>query len=333
MQMHRSTIWVFLAGFIAAGVVGVAVLWLYTTLQPRSDYFGTFAPNDIEGKFVQKPDTRPHFVVANDTVFKDPNNVEWFVPKGTEVDGASIPQVLWSFAGPFEGNYLWASVVHDYYCDMKTKTARDTHRTFYYGMRARGVDKLQADFMYWAVAVFGPQWTNPPPADDGGTESGPAEDGAMVDLADPVMLAAAVAKAAAVARTLQTSDGALLDSSNAGLVANTLENIEQNAAAYRQLLVSGAYLERPADLGLLARWTEDINQGAFTGKVVPVASTATPLATLSTGQESGADAFVAGQSEATADPSSVGKLFLTLNPPAEETATVFGASSPATPVN
>jgi len=310
-----------LIGAVSVCILGLGGLWLHNSLQPRSDYFGAFTPEDVEGRFIQKPDTRPHFVVGSDTVFKDPNSVEWPVPKGTEVDGASIPQLIWSFAGPFEGNYLWASVIHDYYCDMRTKTAHDTHRTFYYGMRARGVSKIQADFMYWAVAVFGPQWANPAPASTGGSES--AEEAAEVDLDDPVVRAAALAKAAAVARTLKASGGQVLDSSRAGLVVNSLDNIEQNAAAYRSLLTSGAFLERPSDLGLLARWSDDMDEASFSGDMVPPVKDAASLAVLASGQEAGADAFVAHDG---GDGAAVVNLLLQLNQAAPKTVTPFGDS-------
>src|ERR1041385_4295059 len=51
---------------------------------------------------------------------------------GTVIDGASIPQPLWSFmGGPYEGKYLAASVVHDYYCSTRLEPWRDVHRMFY----------------------------------------------------------------------------------------------------------------------------------------------------------------------------------------------------------
>lgn len=49
--------------------------------------------------------------------------------------------------------------MHDYFCEMKTRTSHDTHRNFYYGMRANGVSYWKAKAMYWAVATFGPDWT------------------------------------------------------------------------------------------------------------------------------------------------------------------------------
>lgn len=107
--------------------------------------------------------------------FKDPNCKVWAVPKGAVVDGASIPQVFWSLiGGPFEGRYRDASVVHDYYCKVKTEPSDQVHEMFYYAMLANGVDSNKAGAMFYAVRWFGPNWrllqgTTPtnqnPPAD------------------------------------------------------------------------------------------------------------------------------------------------------------------------
>lgn len=91
--------------------------------------------------------------------FLDPSCVSWSVPSGTKVDGASIPSFFWSvIGGPFEGNYRQASVIHDYYCDQKTRDWRSVHRVFYQGMLAAGTDPVKAKIMYFAVLLGGPRW-------------------------------------------------------------------------------------------------------------------------------------------------------------------------------
>jgi hypothetical protein len=91
--------------------------------------------------------------------YTDPSGVEWPVPTGAETDGASIPQVFWSIAGgPFEGPYRDAAVVHDYYCQMRSRSWRDTHLVFYNAMRAAGVGEVKAKTLYGAVYYFGPRW-------------------------------------------------------------------------------------------------------------------------------------------------------------------------------
>jgi hypothetical protein len=92
----------------------------------------------------------------------DPEKRRWQVPSGTVVDGASIPQVFWSImGGPFEGLYRNASVIHDYYCDARTRTFEDVHRVFYNAMLTSGVGERTAWLMYKAVQKFGPSWDPP----------------------------------------------------------------------------------------------------------------------------------------------------------------------------
>lgn len=93
--------------------------------------------------------------------FLDPEEKRWPVPIGTKVDGASIPQPLWSLiGGPFEGKYRDASVVHDYYCDVRTENWKAVHRVFYLGMRSSGVSESRAKLMYAAVYFGGPRWSD-----------------------------------------------------------------------------------------------------------------------------------------------------------------------------
>jgi hypothetical protein len=92
--------------------------------------------------------------------FLDPEQKRWPVPVGTKVDGASIPQPLWSLiGGPFEGKYRDASVVHDYYCDVRTEPCKAVHRVFYLAMRASGLSDQRAKFMYAAVYFAGLRWS------------------------------------------------------------------------------------------------------------------------------------------------------------------------------
>jgi hypothetical protein len=81
------------------------------------------------------------------------------VPAGAEIDGASIPKVFWSIVGgPYTGLYRNASVIHDYYCDVRTRPWKEVHRMFYDAMLASGVDKMKAKLMYLAVRFGGPRW-------------------------------------------------------------------------------------------------------------------------------------------------------------------------------
>jgi hypothetical protein len=91
-----------------------------------------------------------------------PDRRSWRVPKGTKVDGASIPSVFWSIIGtPFVGLYRGPSVVHDFYCDVRTRKYQDVHQAFHDAMLCAGVGPKRAWLMYQAVAQFGPHWTDP----------------------------------------------------------------------------------------------------------------------------------------------------------------------------
>jgi hypothetical protein len=92
--------------------------------------------------------------------FIDPSGKRWEVPAGVVINGASIPQTVWSLVGsPFTGNYRRASVVHDHYCEKRSEPWRAVHRMFYEAMIAGSVHELQAKVFYAAVYAKGPRWT------------------------------------------------------------------------------------------------------------------------------------------------------------------------------
>lgn len=94
--------------------------------------------------------------------FIDTRGKRWSVPRGVLVDGASIPTVFWSFiGGPFEGKYRVASIIHDYYCDVRSRPWQEVHRVFYEAMLASGVNSSRALLMFKAVEKFGPRWDPP----------------------------------------------------------------------------------------------------------------------------------------------------------------------------
>jgi hypothetical protein len=98
-------------------------------------------------------------VLTEPFAYIDPLGNKWDAPVGSLIDGASIPKFAWSFiGGPFEGKYRNASVIHDVACDQKQRPWDKVHETFYYAMRASGVDDGLAGTMYGAVYYFGPRW-------------------------------------------------------------------------------------------------------------------------------------------------------------------------------
>lgn len=114
----------------------------------------------LEGEFVAKwlPDGRS-MELLEPVSYTAPDGSRWEAPKGLITDGASIPSPLWSVIGsPFAGKYRSAAVVHDHYCETKSRPWRDVHKAFYTASRAAGVEATKAWIMYFAVYRFGPRW-------------------------------------------------------------------------------------------------------------------------------------------------------------------------------
>ena len=100
-----------------------------------------------------------HWELLEDLSFVDKNGVLFQAPKGYKTDGASIPWPLWSVIGsPFTGNYVSSAIIHDVYCDLKSRDWKLVHRTFYDAMIAEGSPSLLAKVMYFGVYRFGPKW-------------------------------------------------------------------------------------------------------------------------------------------------------------------------------
>lgn len=91
--------------------------------------------------------------------YVDGNGLTWNAPAGSVIDGASIPQLAWTFAGgPFEGRYRDASVIHDVACVERVRSWESVHEVFYRAMLTSGVESWRAKVMYAAVYHFGPRW-------------------------------------------------------------------------------------------------------------------------------------------------------------------------------
>ena len=91
--------------------------------------------------------------------YVDAKGVEWSVPKGAVVDGASIPRALWSIVGPpFTGKYRKSSVVHDHFAATMSRPWQDVHEAFYQAALTEGNSILHSKLMYGAVYAWGPRW-------------------------------------------------------------------------------------------------------------------------------------------------------------------------------
>ena len=98
--------------------------------------------------------------LLNSFAFVDSRGVRWEAPAGRVINGASIPEILWSqvVGTPYIGDYRRASVLHDVACEEKTRPHEEVHRMFYDAMLCDGVSEERALLMYTAVRLFGPKW-------------------------------------------------------------------------------------------------------------------------------------------------------------------------------
>ncbi|MEQ1949487.1 MAG: DUF1353 domain-containing protein [Bryobacteraceae bacterium] len=127
---------------------------------PFGHYDGKVTATWVEGR---------NMVLTEDFTYVDGSGTRWDAPRGSTIDGASIPRAFWTvIGGPFEGSYRYASVIHDVYCvrgEQHLPGARPwqkVHRMFYDAMRCSGVPDSKALVMYGAVYKFGPTWDLPP---------------------------------------------------------------------------------------------------------------------------------------------------------------------------
>lgn len=83
----------------------------------------------------------------------------WTAPKGTVLDGASIPRPFWTLVGsPYRGKYRYASIVHDWECIDRSKDWRSVHRMFHDACLCGGCTASHAKLLFYAVYHFGPRW-------------------------------------------------------------------------------------------------------------------------------------------------------------------------------
>ena len=91
--------------------------------------------------------------------FIDENGFKWVAPKGSIVDGSSIPRAFWRVIGsPFVGLHRRASIIHDVYCVTKSEPYEKVHRMYYDAIRCDGLSKFKAKLMYRAIKIGGPKW-------------------------------------------------------------------------------------------------------------------------------------------------------------------------------
>lgn len=108
---------------------------------------GPYDPGHTEFRLVE-----PYVYIAAD-------GRRFTVPAGAIVNGASIPQPVWSWiGGPWSGAYRNAAVLHDFMCEQPSISSEQTHALFLEAMLASGVEPRIARVMHRAVLLGGPRW-------------------------------------------------------------------------------------------------------------------------------------------------------------------------------
>ena len=123
---------------------------------PNAKY-GVFSTYNLKVKPLNDGTRRVRLL--EDLIFIDANGKKWTSPKGSVVDGATIPKVFQGLIGtPYGGQYVLASVIHDIAYDEKKASWQEVHQAFYDAMLASGVEAKKAALMYVAVYEASERW-------------------------------------------------------------------------------------------------------------------------------------------------------------------------------
>jgi hypothetical protein len=99
-----------------------------------------------------------NMLLLHDFSYWDSQGKKWFASKGSIIDGASVP---WFFRRVFPiyvGRYRRATVLHDVYCESKTRSSATVHKMFYEAMRCDHTSLVSSIILWVAVRFFGPQF-------------------------------------------------------------------------------------------------------------------------------------------------------------------------------
>ena len=128
----------------------------------QGKFVGELQLKDVASKYINSGKYDPgwtEFELTKPYSYKDRRGKVWTVPAGTVVNGASIPQAVWSgIGGPWSGKYRNAAVLHDYMVEERIKSSDFVHRVFFEAMEDSGVGWTLRQTIYLAVKSFGPQW-------------------------------------------------------------------------------------------------------------------------------------------------------------------------------
>lgn len=125
-------------------------------------------------EWLNLPPRKPRkMMIHEDFSFVDSNGLEWSIPPGIIINGISFPEwrknqsfwknILYTVGSvpikamnlsPFVGNARRASVIHDHYCKIQSRSSEATHKMFHEAMIEDFTPKWQADLFYNMVRIF-----------------------------------------------------------------------------------------------------------------------------------------------------------------------------------
>ncbi|AQW87100.1 putative protein (DUF1353 domain) [Campylobacter pinnipediorum subsp. caledonicus] len=110
-------------------------------------------------RVIVKPFGKDKFEVVEDFIFEGIK-----VPKGYKSNGANVPRLLWPIFPPNSPEYLSATILHDYLCDVADSTIKyDTLKnvSFKYAddmllktLLSLGVGKFKSKLFYYSCRLY-----------------------------------------------------------------------------------------------------------------------------------------------------------------------------------
>ncbi|HHD75589.1 MAG TPA: DUF1353 domain-containing protein [Campylobacterales bacterium] len=150
MKKTLLIITLFLSSLLHAKIITLSV----NAPDPRYGVFSTYYL-----KVEPLNDKSNRVRLLEDLIFIDSTGKKWTSPKGSVVDGATIPKAFQGIIGtPYGGEYVLASVIHDVAYDEKKESWEEVHRGFYDALLASGVEANKASLMYMAVYEGSERW-------------------------------------------------------------------------------------------------------------------------------------------------------------------------------
>jgi hypothetical protein len=115
---------------------------------------GSFSGNPKTEWLVDENGADRDMALIEEFWYLDPDGRKWVAPKGSVINGASIPRPLWSTVGsPYIDDYRRASIVHDVACNDPIVQRKNADSMFYHACLAGGCSFFQAKLLYAGVRI------------------------------------------------------------------------------------------------------------------------------------------------------------------------------------